>query len=699
MQYRWDRVSVALLLGAGIAGCHGGSGASSSEMLRNGQDVVVSGFITDGPIIGASVEVVSADDATVSQAMAGSTATFHALVPANTKYPVRLRAVGGTDLVTGRAPDFVLEALLTRPEQTVANLSPLTTVISRAVACNDVVPKRARLAELADRVTGALGMGYDAARFGNPASTPVERSNAAAFVLASEALGEALRRTSAAVSDMQGLDSASMATALGCDLADDGVLNGTGQGESRRIAATFRAAAAGVLVETVAKSLKVDGTDAMARLDDSMRQSQTEAGSVLEVETSPMLVQQTRDQLAGLSGQVPDDLLMPFLRLLDQTALANLTDVIGARLREIDADAFAGATRAIAVADDIVIGEVLERPIHVSRAGAPVVSLAASPASVLSGQNTRLSWAASEAARCWASGAWIGEQPVDGTLVTQPLTKPARYGLTCTGLGGTAQGEVAVVVAGSAPPAPPRVDLVATPTTVAPGADVTLSWTTSGADRCTAGGDWSGDRPLQGSFVAAQIAGTRSYSMNCSGAGGGGGDSLSVFVGSVPPPPPLVAIGTSIHALPAWIGPGGSTTLSWASSGATACEASGAWTGTRPASGSATISGILKDSTFSLSCAGPNGNAVASTTVSLRVARLTWRASEGSDGALQAIAGFKIFHGTRPGVYDPPVTVSDPAARSLEMPIAPGTHYFALASVDASGRTGSLSNEATKVVE
>ena len=104
-----------------------------------------------------------------------------------------------------------------------------------------------------------LGMGYDVERFGHPSWTPMDSKNAAPFVLASEALGESVRRTRQALADTaEAVDADAVIAALGCDLAADSALDGNGDGSSRRISATFLAASAGVLVETVTRRLRVD---------------------------------------------------------------------------------------------------------------------------------------------------------------------------------------------------------------------------------------------------------------------------------------------------------------------------------------------------------------------------------------------------------------------------------------------------------
>ena len=98
---------------------------------------------------------------------------------------------------------------------------------------------------------------------------------------------------------------------------------------------------------------------------------------------------------------------------------------------------------------------------------------------------------------------------------------------------------------------------------------------------------------------------------SCGGGGGGGGG------GEEPYTPPSVPNPTaSISADPTSVYIGNSTTLTWSSSDATSCTASGAWAGTKSTSGSEDItisqSGEL---TFTITCSNSSGSAEASVSV------------------------------------------------------------------------------------
>ena len=92
----------------------------------------------------------------------------------------------------------------------------------------------------------------------------------------------------------------------------------------------------------------------------------------------------------------------------------------------------------------------------------------------------------------------------------------------------------------------------------------------------------------------------------CGGGGGGGGSSAPVVAS------PTVSISTDTGQLVA----GGNVTVSWSSTNASSCTASGGWSGSKSTSGSEEISLDSPGSTtFSLSCTGAGGSRSASATV------------------------------------------------------------------------------------
>ena len=239
----------------------------------------------------------------------------------------------------------------------------------------------------------------------------------------------------------------------------------------------------------------------------------------------------------------------------------------------------------------------------------PAVTLSASPAVVTTGGSSTLTWSATNATSCVASDAWTGPRSVSGSESTGPLsgTTPYTYTLSCTGAGGTTSRSVTVTVAATVPP--PTVTLSANPTSVASGGTSILNWSSTHATSCTASGAWSGAKPTSGSQTTASLTSSRTYTLTCTGAGGSAGQSVRVTV--VPRPT------VTLSASPTSVVSGGASTLTWSSTNATSCTASGAWSGAKPTSGTQSTGPLSAARTYTLSCTGIGGSRSRSVTVGI----------------------------------------------------------------------------------
>jgi hypothetical protein len=77
---------------------------------------------------------------------------------------------------------------------------------------------------------------------------------------------------------------------------------------------------------------------------------------------------------------------------------------------------------------------------------APQVTISAQPAAVLSGGSSQLTWSATNATSCAASGGWSGSRPVSGTQSTGPLMLATSFVLTCSGPGGQGSAQTNVTI-------------------------------------------------------------------------------------------------------------------------------------------------------------------------------------------------------------------------------------------------------------
>jgi parallel beta-helix repeat protein len=84
----------------------------------------------------------------------------------------------------------------------------------------------------------------------------------------------------------------------------------------------------------------------------------------------------------------------------------------------------------------------------------------------------------------------------------------------------------------SCTPPLPTVTFTAAPTAVAKGGASTLTWSSTNATSCVAGGAWSGTKPVSDSQVMANLTTGKTYNLTCSGIGGTTTKSVTVTVNS-----------------------------------------------------------------------------------------------------------------------------------------------------------------------
>ena len=156
--------------------------------------------------------------------------------------------------------------------------------------------------------------------------------------------------------------------------------------------------------------------------------------------------------------------------------------------------------------------------------------------------------------------------------------------------------------------------LSASPATITAGTWSTLTWSSSNAMACTASGGWSGSQSLSGSQATGNLAASTTYTLDCAGAGDSASQSATVTVTSDPQAPTV-----SLSASPVTVPSGSPATLTWSSTNATSCTASGGWSGSRPLSGSQATGNLAATTTYTLACTGSGGSASQSTTVTVTV--------------------------------------------------------------------------------
>ncbi|OGZ02601.1 MAG: hypothetical protein A2946_01550 [Candidatus Liptonbacteria bacterium RIFCSPLOWO2_01_FULL_53_13] len=165
----------------------------------------------------------------------------------------------------------------------------------------------------------------------------------------------------------------------------------------------------------------------------------------------------------------------------------------------------------------------------------------AGPCTVPSGDGVNLQWTSLNADGCTAgsnpSGLWSGAKSISGTDASGPVTQNGSvFRIICTGGSGATSTAQVTVNTGSVPPPPggggggtlnlqcASLDGAwsAGPCSVATGEDARLKWTSTGLATCTATGDWSGTKPVEGGpATVGPIDASKTYGLTCAKTGGG----------------------------------------------------------------------------------------------------------------------------------------------------------------------------------
>ncbi len=150
----------------------------------------------------------------------------------------------------------------------------------------------------------------------------------------------------------------------------------------------------------------------------------------------------------------------------------------------------------------------------------------------------------------------------------------------------------------------PAVNISVVPQAAVIGQSATLTWSAADATACTASGAWSGPQATSGTLtIIPSAAGSLSYSLSCTGAGGASNRAATLTVRT--PVPPAVNISVS----PSPIQANQTSTLTWSSTNANSCTASGDWSGTQATSGSQNFTPSANQNfSYSLTCAGYGGS-------------------------------------------------------------------------------------------
>ena len=373
-----------------LVACGGGDGHSTSS--GNGTDtalanaVEITGSVGDGPIIGATVEVYSANGELLDTTLTDSRSSYTKKIKAKGRdFPLTIKATSGTDLVTGAAPDFDLYSLMMSPSQKIVNLNPYTMFVMKIATDMPGGINDGNVEAAMASVSEELGYGIDPGLVGNLISDQVNESTVANVVKGSEVLSEMIRRTrDKYLVTGVAITANEVIAALAADMTD-GVLDGKGvSGINPRITAIAKVVSAQVLLEASRNKLKVGGLVATGMIDQAITTTQpgiSPSQLTSSVRANPRMMKQMKVSLAAAQVLAPSEEISQIAAIVDSipdNALASEIDGLLPVDSEVLLDYPVAQSSIISDQDILIINSITEpvlEPAPVAPANtAPVAS-------------------------------------------------------------------------------------------------------------------------------------------------------------------------------------------------------------------------------------------------------------------------------------------------------------------------------------
>jgi hypothetical protein len=243
-----------------------------------------------------------------------------------------------------------------------------------------------------------------------------------------------------------------------------------------------------------------------------------------------------------------------------------------------------------------------------------IIQFSATPASILPGQSSTLTWSVQNSTSVSISPT-VGAVAASGSSPVTPATT-TTYTLTATGPGGTVTATVTVQVGPNPIGNPQIIRFEANPVSIAPGQSSTLSWTTTGASTVTIS-PTVGSVTLNGSTTVTPAA-TTTYTLTATSSDG---KSVSAPVQVIVAPANIPQILTFV-ANPQTIDAGQSSQLCWQVSGATNIQIDPGVGSNLNANDCATVKPSVT-TTYTLTATNAQGTIKANVTVNVGAVRIT----------------------------------------------------------------------------
>ena len=311
-----SRIPVLACSALVLSGCLS-DGESASVDEPSSVTFDVSGSVGDGPVVGADMQVLGADDALLAQFLSDGSAGYRISLNADTaQVPLRVTANGGTDLVTNAVPDFTLQsALFASNRDATVNVNPFTTIaVETAKDLGGLT--QTNYASAMDIIVQELNGGLTSLANGGVTTQPIGSSNIAEIVRASETVGELIRRVR---NEMNGaslaMDGDQVLGAIAADLTD-GVIDGRGGSRANtRVAALSNLLLAQILAETLRGELRVNDANAMTAIESAIAEvsASPASPSLGELTATGEMIRSTRVGLVAAHAVSGDDELAGLL--------------------------------------------------------------------------------------------------------------------------------------------------------------------------------------------------------------------------------------------------------------------------------------------------------------------------------------------------------------------------------------------------
>ncbi len=305
-------IVLLVTLSLALSGCLSDESATTETTEDVLSDIELSGSVGDGPIVGASMRVIRNDGTILTQFESDSDAGYNITVKTKGKfYPLTIDARNGVDLVTNTTPDFELFSAVLEPgRKAVANVNPFSTFVVEIARDWPGNLSKENLRAAQDVVVSALSFGLASIAASGPMNTPIDDTNVAEMVKASETLAEMVRRTR----DLRQMFGTSITAnevirILSSDLGDDLVDGRGGIRSDARISAISIVTSAQVLLEAMSNELHVNGvnaTDAMTAAINQISRSQPQT-TILDLTVTPEMLTTVATGLAAAIAATNDE--------------------------------------------------------------------------------------------------------------------------------------------------------------------------------------------------------------------------------------------------------------------------------------------------------------------------------------------------------------------------------------------------------